>query len=235
MPNREGTVSEMAAHSAHPPGFAHQFEDMGQQREAGSLGMWLFLVTEIMFFGGMFASYIIYRALHLPAFETGSRLLNVRLGAANTGVLIASSLTMALAIHAAQVGKRKGTIIFYLLLTMILGAAFLGLKFTFEWHQDWIEGLVPGLNWAYSGPHAPGVELFFCFYFFMTGLHALHMIVGIGILTVLIAMAGRGRFNDQYYAPLEITGLYWHFVDIVWIFLFPLLYLIGGRYAMGGH
>lgn len=235
MRNREGTVSELAAHAAHPPGFAHQFEDMGQQREAGNLGMWLFLVTEIMFFGGMFACYIIYRALHLPAFEAGSRLLNVRLGAANTGVLIASSLTMALAIHAAQTGKRKGTIIFYLLLTMILGAAFLGLKFTFEWHQDWIEGLVPGLNWAYGGAHAPAVELFFCFYFFMTGLHALHMIVGIGILTVLIAMAGRGHFNDQYYAPLEITGLYWHFVDIVWIFLFPLLYLIGGRYAMGGH
>jgi len=225
----------MAAHPVHPPGFAHQFEDMEQQREAGSLGMWVFLVTEIMFFGGMFASYTVYRALHLPAFETGSRLLNVRLGALNTAVLIASSLTMALAIHAAQVGKRKSTIIFYLLLTMLLGATFLGVKFTFEWHQDWMEGLIPGLNWAYSGPYALQVQMFFCFYFFMTGLHALHMVVGIGILTVLVVMSARGRFNDQYYAPLEITGLYWHFVDIVWIYLFPLLYLIGGRYALGGH
>jgi cytochrome c oxidase subunit 3 len=227
-------VAELAAHSAHPAGFAHQFEDMEQQHEAGNLGMWVFLVTEIMFFGGMFASYTVYRALHLQAFETGSRLLDVRFGATNTAVLIGSSLTMALAIHAAQVGKRKGTIITYLLLTMLLGATFLGLKFVFEWHHDWTEGLVPGLSWAYNGAYAPGVQLFFCFYFFMTGLHALHMIVGIGILTVLVALTARGRFNAQYYAPLEVTGLYWHFVDIVWIYLFPLLYLIGGRYALGG-
>jgi cytochrome c oxidase subunit III len=224
-----------AARSAHPPGFKHQFEDMDQQVQSDSLGMWVFLVTEIMFFGGMFACYIVYRALHLPAFETGSRLLDVKFGATNTDVLIASSLTMALAIRSAQVGKRKGTIIFLLLLTMALGAAFLGIKFIFEWHHDWVEGFVPGLNWAYNGPYAPGVQMFFCFYFFMTGLHALHMIIGIGILSVLVIMAGRDRFNDQYYAPLEVTGLYWHFVDIVWIFLFPLLYLIGGRYAMGGH
>ncbi len=209
---------------------------MEQQREAGNLGMWVFLVTEIMFFGGMFACYAVYRALHLQAFETGSRLLDVRFGATNTAVLIASSLTMALAIHSAQTGKRKSVVMFYLALTMILGAAFLGIKFTFEWHHDWMEGLVPGLNWTYAGPYAPGVEMFFCFYFFMTGLHALHMIIGIGILTVLTGMASRGRFSDQYYTPLEVTGLYWHFVDIVWIFLFPLLYLIGGRYLMaGGH
>jgi len=228
-------VADLAAHGVHPPGFAHQFEDMEQQRDAGSLGMWVFLVTEIMFFGGLFASYIIYRALDLRAFETGSRLLDIRFGAANTAVLIGSSLTMALAIRSAQVGKPKSQIIFYLIMTMILGALFLGLKFTFEWRHDYVEHLVPGFGFAYKGPFAHGVELFFCFYFFMTGLHALHMIVGLGILTVLTIMASRGRFTEQYYAPLEISGLYWHFVDIVWIFLFPLLYLIGGRYVLGGN
>jgi cytochrome c oxidase subunit III len=227
----------MTVHNGHPSGFAHQFEDAEQQREAGSLGMWVFLVTEIMFFGGLFAGYTIYRALYLPAFEQGSRLLNVDFGAANTAILIGSSLTMALAIRAAQTGKRKGTIIFFLLLTMLLGAAFLGVKFIFEWRQDYIEHLVPGFDFQVRpewGPMASKVQMFFCFYFFMTGLHALHMIIGIGILTVLTILTARGRFSPEYFAPLEVSGLYWHFVDIVWIFLFPLLYLIGGRYAIGG-
>jgi cytochrome c oxidase subunit 3 len=230
-------VSDMAAHAAHPPGFKHQFEDMDQQREADSLGMWVFLVTEIMFFGGLFATYIVYRALYLPAFETGSRLLNVKFGAANTAVLIGSSLTMALAIHAAQAGKKKSEQVMYLILTMILGATFLFLKFNYEWRADYHEHLVPGFHfiirqdWGAAGPHVP---LFFCFYFFMTGLHALHMIIGFGILGTLTVMAHRGRFTSEYYAPLEVSGLYWHFVDIVWIFLFPLLYLIGGRFAMPG-
>jgi cytochrome c oxidase subunit III len=241
-------VADMAAHphagagahphdTPHPPGFAHQFEDMGQQREAGSLGMWVFLVTEIMFFGGLFATYIIYRNLYIDAFQIGSRLLNVHFGAVNTVVLIGSSLTMALAIHSAQVGKRTATVA-YLLATMILGAAFLAVKFTFEWTADYHEHLVPGFGflvrpeWGAAGPHVP---MFFCFYFFMTGLHALHMIIGFSILAVLVVMSHRGRFGPEYYAPLEISGLYWHFVDIVWIFLFPLLYLIGGTYALGAH
>ena len=230
-------MADIAVHDGHPPGFAHQFEDAEQQHEAGNLGMWVFLVTEIMFFGGLFAGYTIYRALYLPAFEQGSRLLNVDLGATNTAVLIGSSLTMALAIRAAQTGKQKRTIIFFLLLTMLLGAAFLGIKFIFEWHHDYIEHLVPGFGFQVQpewGPMTSKVEMFFCFYFFMTGLHALHMIIGISILTVLTIMTARGRFGPEYYAPLEVSGLYWHFVDIVWIFLFPLLYLIGGRYAMGG-
>ncbi|MGC1835190.1 MAG: hypothetical protein WA714_19185, partial [Candidatus Acidiferrales bacterium] len=117
-------MADMAAHGAHPEGFAHQFEDMEQQREAGSLGMWVFLVTEIMFFGGLFATYIIYRALNLHSFEIGSRLLNVRFGASNTAVLIASSLTMALAIHAAQSGKKKNQQIMFLVLTLVLGVLF---------------------------------------------------------------------------------------------------------------
>ena len=230
-------MADMAAHSAHPPGFAHQFEDMEQQREAGSLGMWVFLVTEIMFFGGLFATYIIYRSMYLDAFEKGSRLLKVDFGASNTAVLIASSLTMALAIHAAQSGKKKSQQILFLVLTLVLGVLFLFLKFNFEWRADYTEHLIPGFGfiirpeWGAAGQHVP---MFFLFYFFMTGLHALHMIIGCGILIVLMFMAGRNRFNSEYYAPLEMTGLYWHFVDIVWIFLFPLLYLIGGRYVIGG-
>jgi cytochrome c oxidase subunit 3 len=221
----EAPVADMAMHAPHPPGLKHQFEDMEQQREAGSLGMWVFLVTEIMFFGGLFATYIIYRALYLPAFETGSRLLNVKFGAVNTAVLIA------------QAGKKKTEQVMYLVLTMILGATFLFLKFAFEWRADYNEHLVPGFHfiirqdWGAAGPHVP---LFFCFYFFMTGLHAMHMIIGFGILSTLTVMAHRGRFNSEYYAPLEVSGLYWHFVDIVWIFLFPLLYLIGGRFAIPG-
>jgi cytochrome c oxidase subunit III len=227
-------MSEAATvHGANPTGFAHQFEDIEQQREAGRLGMWVFLATEILFFGGMFASYTIYRALHPMAFDIGSHLLDVRFGATNTAVLICSSLTMALSIRSAQTGKKKGTIIWWLILTMILGALFLFLKFRFEWYHDYLEHTIPGFgfqNHAAWGANAGQVQMFMCFYFFMTGLHALHMIVGIGVLAVLAIMAGRGKFTSQYFAPLEISGLYWHFVDIVWIFLFPLLYLAGGRY-----
>jgi cytochrome c oxidase subunit III len=230
-------MADMTAHSSihtRPAnGLVHQFVEIGQQRDAGRLGMWLFLATEILFFGGMFTAYTIYRSLHPTAFSVGSHLLEVQFGATNTAVLICSSLTMALSIRSAQVGKQRGTIIFWLILTMILGATFLFLKFRFEWYHDYVEHIVPGFGFVYRtswGLHAPGVQLFMCFYFFMTGLHALHMIVGIGILTVLVIMSARNRFTSQYYAPLEISGLYWHFVDIVWIFLFPLLYLIGGRY-----
>ena len=223
------------AHGAHPQGFAHQFEDIEQQRDAGRLGMWTFLVTEILFFGGMFTAYIIYRVLHLASFIQGSHNLKVLYGATNTAVLIISSLTMALAIRAAQTGRKKGTIIFWLIFTMILGAAFIGIKLHYEWWPDWREGLVPGFHWFYNTPpHAAGVKMFMVFYFCMTGLHAIHMVVGLGILTVLLIMTARNKFSAEYYTPLEISGLYWHFVDIVWIFLFPLLYLIGGRYPGSG-
>ena len=226
-------MTEMAAHGAHPVGLAHQFEEIGQQREAASLGMWAFLVTEILFFGGMFTAYIVYRALHFESFVTGSHLLEVKFGATNTYVLIGSSFTMAMAIRCAQAGKRKGQIIFWLVLTMIFGALFLFFKFNFEWTRDYAEHIVPGFGFQYRpewGSLGPQVQMFMCFYFFMTGLHALHMIVGLGILTTLVIMTARNKFSAEYYAPLEISGLYWHFVDIVWIFLFALLYLIGGRY-----
>ena len=209
-------------------GLAHQFDDLEQQHEAGNLGMWAFLGTEIMFFGGLFAGYTIYRALYFAAFAAGSRLLDVRLGATNTAVLIGSSLTMALAVRSAQLGRRKAIVVF-LLLTILLGSVFLGVK-AYEYHHKFENHLVPGIDFQYTGEQAPQVQLFLCFYFFMTALHALHMIVGIGILAVLAAMAWRGKFSAEYFSPVEVSGLYWHFVDIVWIFLFPLLYLIGGRY-----
>jgi cytochrome c oxidase subunit 3 len=226
-------VSEATVHSEHPRGLAHHFTDLDQQYEAGTLGMWLFLATEIMFFGGLFAGYAIYRNLYLPGFEAGSHLLDIKLGAFNTAVLIGSSLTMALGVHAAQTGKRKALIV-CLLLTMALGAVFLGVK-AIEYHHKWEAALVPGLNFGPTEvlhPPAPlsQLQMFFCFYFFMTGLHALHMVIGLGIMTVLVWMAARGKFDAGYHSPVEVSGLYWHFVDIVWIFLFPLLYLIGGRY-----
>lgn len=199
---------------------------MEQQFEASNLGMWAFLITEIMFFGGLFLGYAIYRSLYPEAFAEASRLLDYRLGALNTAVLICSSLTMVLAVRAAQLGQRRSLIIF-LVLTMLLGSVFLGNK-AIEYTHKFHEHLIPGPSFGPEPPLAnpQHAQLFFGFYFAMTGLHALHMIIGIGILAVLAVMAWRGRFSSDYFSPVDISGLYWHFVDIVWIFLFPLLYLI---------
>ena len=215
------------SHAASP--LAHQFEDLEQQQEAASLGMWVFLATEVMFFGGLFAGYTIYRNLYPPGFEAGSHMLNVTIGAINTAVLICSSLTMALAVRAAQMGKRNALVTF-LILTTALGLAFVLIKLTLEWRHDYLEGLAPGLNFTFAGPDAKSLELFFCFYFIMTGVHALHMMVGVGVLSVLLVQAWKGHFGPNHFDAVETAGLYWHFVDIIWIFLFPLLYLIGGRY-----
>jgi len=204
---------------------AHQFDDAEQQREAATLGMWLFVAQEILFFGGLFTVYTVYRYAYPGPFAHASHHLDVWLGGINTAVLIASSLTMALAVHAAQVGRRNGQV-GYLLLTILLGAVFLVIK-TIEYHHKFHESHVPGANFRYPGAEAKPAEIFFSLYFAMTGLHALHMVIGIAILAVLVVMALRGRFGASYYSPVEVTGLYWHFVDIVWIFLFPLLYLIG--------
>ena len=221
---------------AHDAGLAHQFEDLEQQQEADFLGIWLFLVTEIMFFGGLFAAYAIYRWLYFAAFDGGSHILDVRLGAANTIVLLGSSLTMALAVRSAQAGNRRA-LIWFLIGTLILGGIFLGVK-AYEYDQKFVEHVVPSLDWAPEGATlarlAPGgldhAEIYFFLYFAMTGLHALHMIIGMGFLLWLVDRARKDSFTPRYFAPVEVVGLYWHFVDIVWIFLFPLLYLIGGRY-----
>lgn len=203
----------------------HQFDDVEQQEEVAQLGMWVFLVTEIMFFGGLFTGYAVYRAVYPAAFAEGSQHLDILLGGINTAALIGSSLTMALAVHRAQVGERSG-LVWFLLLTIVLGLVFLGIK-GLEYAHKFEEHLVPGSRFAAEGPHAAQVQLFFGFYFSMTGMHALHMVIGIAILAVLAWQARLGHFSPAYWRPVELTGLYWHFVDIVWIFLFPLLYLLG--------
>ena len=203
---------------------AHHFEDMDQQREASSLGMWAFLVTEVMFFGGVFAGYAICHSMYPTAFGEASKTLSVVLGATNTAVLICSSLTMAFAVRCAQLNQRK-QLIGFLILTIVLGTAFLGIK-AVEYSHKILEHHVPGASFVFEGPQSGGAEIFFSFYFAMTGLHALHMIIGIGLMIWLIIKARRGRFSSEYHAPVEMAGLYWHFVDIVWVFLFPLLYLI---------
>jgi cytochrome c oxidase subunit 3 len=301
----------------HPPGLQHQFEDMGQQAESDAIGMWMFLVQEIMFFGGLFTVYLVFRSKYPMAFAAGSNHLDVFWGTANTLVLIVSSLTMALAVHYAQLGKRNLQVIL-IALTMVLGTVFLGVK-AIEYTNKYYEGIVPvkGLNLrtdkvaqdsAKNAAHDPVTEeksslnspplvgnraevsseheehkyvnptadfvwedvslavqardggyltdaekigyfsngeidatkfrdkvrIFFWIYFAMTALHALHMIIGLGIMAWLLWKAWKGTFVPEYYAPVEMAGLYWHFVDIVWIFLFPLLYLLGRHFMHGG-
>lgn len=226
----------MAEQVHHVPGLAHHFATMEQQKEAGMIGMWLFLLTEIMFFGGLFLAYTIYRTADPRGFTYGSSLLDVLLGGTNTVVLIVSSLTMAMAVHHSQLGNRK-RIMQYLVLTLILGTVFLVIKY-FEYMEKINHNLFPAAvlyHPATTGEHSVPLSLqvpvqtFLWIYFLMTGLHAFHMIVGIGIMSVLLVMTYRGKFSKDYNSPVEISGLYWHFVDIVWIFLFPLLYLTGAH------
>jgi cytochrome c oxidase subunit 3 len=218
-------LPEIATGHAHPPALAHHFDDLWQQKEAATLGMWIFLATEVLFFGGLFATYSIYRGLYPDAFAAASHEMVVWAGTLNTVVLITSSLTMALAVHAAQLGDRRLLMIF-LVLTMALGAAFLGVK-AFEYYTELSEHHVPGPGFAFEPKYFREAQLFFSLYFVMTGLHALHMIIGLGVMAVMLWWAWRGTITREYYSPIEVSGLYWHFVDIVWIFLFPLLYLIG--------
>jgi cytochrome c oxidase subunit III len=265
----------------HHPALVHQFDDMEQQKEASTFGMWVFLLTEIMMFGAIFAAYLIYRISYYPAFVAGSTSISVAWGFANTLVLLGSSFTMAMAVYTAQKGVRKQQMV-WLLLTMILGAAFLGVKAK-EYYDKYDECHIPGhiigkgFNaWGGCETNNPKLgniaeeiqqkarddnediakeakakgldpakvkyvpvpsevsaeqtakqtEIFFSFYFAMTGLHAFHMVIGLGLLTWLLIRAKNGQFSGEYYTPMELGGLYWHFVDIVWIFLFPLLYLI---------
>ena len=303
MANHATTYSDKFVY--HEPGLQHQFEDMKQQEESVSLGMWMFLVQEIMFFGGLFTVYLVFRSRFPIAFATGSNHLNVVMGFVNTLVLIVSSLTMALTVFFAQKNNRKMQIIM-ILLTMAFGATFLGIKYV-EYHEKYEDGLVPVAGWNrkvklpqtseqtalpfettasaqaanatetekpynnprgefqwngghqlidealneehdnpnrkvltdsekagyFSGGQVDDVKFqekirsFFWIYFALTGLHALHMIIGLLLMTWLLIKAWQGTFVADYYSPVEMSGLYWHFVDIVWIFLFPLLYLLG--------
>jgi len=224
--------SPIALHD-HGPELRHHFSTAAQQRDAASLGMWLFLATEIMFFGGMFCAYLIYRMNYFNEFVAGSRSLDIWLGTVNTIVLICSSLTVALSVRAAQMGKRK-LVVILLILTIIFGLAFLGVK-GIEWYDKYKEHHIPGASFDasdlirdYPQIHIDPAheQIYFSLYFAMTGLHALHMIIGVGIFTFLTYHAWKGLYTPEYNTPIEIGGLYWHFVDIVWIYLFPLLYLI---------
>jgi cytochrome c oxidase subunit 3 len=238
MPH-ETVVNEEHEHMVLPQ-HRHHFETEEQQREAGSFGMWLFLLTEIMFFGGLFFAYLLYRNWYYPAFVVASNQLNVVEGAINTAVLISSGFFMALGVWAAEVRNRK-LLVWMLVLTTVFGVAFLGVKVD-EYHEKYVHHHIPGASFStaeFVNPAAYGLEqpalapdmakhteLFFFLYFAMTGMHALHMIIGIVILFWLTWRAHRGEFSAGYVAPIENFGLYWHFVDIVWLFLFPLLYLI---------
>jgi len=245
----EATTQDVHGHRS----LQHHFENMEQQREAGTLGMWVFLVTEIMFFGGMFLAYTLYRTAYPASFASASNHLDITLGAFNTGVLILSSFTMAMAVYFTQVGKLRPQVL-CLVATLLLGITFLGVK-AVEYHDKYEDRLIPGslIPGRSFGPAVqeegqpvdhhklhllPGatvkqVELFYWIYFAMTGMHALHMIIGAGLLTFLIIFSLKGRFDPEYHSPVEVVGLYWHFVDIVWIFLFPLLYLLGRHFEHG--
>lgn len=266
-------VQEDHSHQQHHKDLAHHFDTLEQQHDANTLGMWAFLLTEVLFFGGLFAAYTIYRYKYSAMFEEASNHLDIKLGATNTVILILSSLTMALAVRCSQTGNSIWTGR-WLLITIAFGLMFLGVKFV-EWQHDYHIHLMPGKDWAgkdywhwqyakkakdmvteahnkgsaeHSLPNRKDVlldndlslgvrgiqesqqaRLFFLLYFCMTSLHALHMLVGFGLIGIIAYYAYQGAYSPEYYSPVENIGLYWHFVDIVWIFLFPLLYLLGAH------
>lgn len=246
--------SPLAVEHQARPELRHHFADEEQQRNAASLGMWWFLGTEIMFFGGMFCGYLVYRRIYFPEFAVSSRSLDLLVGTLNTAVLICSSLTVAQSVRAAQLGNRKLQVKL-LLATIFFGLVFLGVK-AYEWENKYKEHHIPTFDFSArdlmekpGDRHVLGLDrisdpgqlrareeqiqahsqVFFSLYFALTGMHAMHMVVGVGIFAVITWMAWQGKFTPEYHTPLEIAGLYWHFVDIVWIFLFPLLYLIDRR------
>lgn len=232
-------MSSASAHVDHheDPYLAHHFETREQQEEACTMGMWLFLAQEVMFFGGMFGAYAIYRWRFHEAWFAGSSHLDYVVGGINTVVLLLSSFTMALAVYHTQVNNTR-KLVRYLMLTLVLGFVFVGLKLWLEWWPKYNDGLIPGVLWNPHGHYADlayfggdggqgALQLFYWLYFVMTGMHALHMVIGFGIIILwLLPMAMRGKFHSEKYMPILFFGLYWHFVDIVWVFLFPMFYLV---------
>jgi cytochrome c oxidase subunit 3 len=218
--------------SSHAANHWHHFDDLEHQQQATLFGMWIFLATEVLIFGGIFTGYTVYRIQYTPAFEVASRHLNLWIGGINTLVLLTSSLTMVLAIHAIRQGRTR-TCAQHLVLTAALGTAFLAFK-AVEYYLDYRENLIPGFafnpaEWEALNVRPQQVQLFLVFYYFLTGLHAIHLLIGISVVLILAWMAHREHFSNEYYSPIESWGLYWHFVDLVWVFLLPLLYLIGSR------
>lgn len=245
-------MSDAAAHTQHGAGhhgertgperyLQHHFQNLSQQTEATTMGMWLFLAQEVMFFGGMFVCYAVYRYLYPDVWLKGSSHLSVWIGGFNTVVLLLSSFSMAMGVYFTQVGNKK-RLIQCLFLTLILGMIFVGVKLQWEYLPKWQGGVFPGSHWHPNGHYAEFAspeltgpsQLFFYLYFLMTGMHAFHMLIGFAILSVLIYGAINDWFGPDRYTPIEYFGLYWHFVDIVWVFLFPLWYLVGNPFG-GGH
>jgi cytochrome c oxidase subunit III len=216
-----------AASLRSQPFVGQQFDDIEQQRDAAKLGMWIFLATEVLFFGGLFLGYTIYRFTYGHIFVEASRKLDVLIGGTNTAVLLISSLLMAFAVRAAKLDQRRA-LVRLLVGTALLGCVFMSLK-AVEYHKDYVDHLVPRMGFKWDRADPGNAELFYWIYFAMTGLHAIHVTVGIGIMLVLALLAWLGKFSRGNHNTVEIAGLYWHFVDIVWVFLFPLLYLVGHR------
>ncbi|REL33149.1 cytochrome c oxidase subunit 3 family protein [Rhodohalobacter sp. SW132] len=217
-------MSETSAANKTQEHVKHYFVDSDQQFDASKMGMWVFLVTEILFFGGLFAAYIVYRSWYPELYLMASTELDAFWGTVNTAVLIGSSLTVAMAIRSAQLNQIKGLII-NLWITIGLACVFMVIKF-FEYQEKFAKGIMPGNYYNYEGIAHDQANIFFSIYYMMTGLHGVHVIIGIGLMLWLVAKAKKGVFSNKYYTPVEITGLYWHLVDVIWIFLFPLLYLI---------
>ncbi len=216
----EHMISNMAA-TQH---VAHHFDNAEQQLEASKLGLWLFLVTEILLFGGLFVAYIMFRALYPEMFAEAHHHLNKVMGAVNTVVLICSSFTMTMAEHFVRANDRKKAVRL-LCLTVFGGAVFMAIKY-FEYKAKFSYHLFPDAGFDFAAFQAANANLFFSLYFLMTGLHGIHVMVGMGLITWMIVRTRRNEFSSEYYTPVELTGLYWHLVDMIWIYLFPLLYLI---------
>jgi cytochrome c oxidase subunit III len=202
-----------------------QYATLEQQAEVAAFGMWVFLATEVLFFGGMLFSYAVYRGMFPEGFAEAGRHTKIVIGTVNTVILLTSSFVVAWAVHLAERGRGRGVAVL-LGVAALFGIAFLGLK-GLEYYQEWDEGLVPGLRFEEQGPHAKAMELFYFLYFMLTGVHGLHVTIGVVLLGTMAVRAWRGAFSSGYYTPVEVSGLYWHFVDIVWIFLYPLIYLVG--------
>ncbi|MCZ7587026.1 MAG: cytochrome c oxidase subunit 3 family protein [Deltaproteobacteria bacterium] len=217
------SASHENAHGDHPSFLQHHFYTVEQQASAAKFGMWLFLAQEILFFSGLFLAYAAYRFFYPDTFLHAHEHLSVPMGATNTVVLITSSLTMALGVRAAQMGERKKTV-GYLAATILFACVFLVIKY-FEYSHKFHDGLLPGKYFSHLGMEGEP-QIFFGIYFVLTGLHGLHVLVGIGVLLWVMILAQKGRFSPDYYSPVENVGLYWHLVDLIWIFLFPLLYLV---------
>jgi len=209
----------------HPAHLAHHFTEPEQQAESAKLGVWLFLLTEVLLFGGLFCFYAVYRAWNPDIFHNAHVFLDVAMGTTNTVVLITSSVTMALAIRSLQLDQKRAAL-WFLWSTLILAGCFLVIKYL-EYSHKFHLGQLPGKYYTFKGIEGTNPHIFFSVYFLMTGLHGFHVIGGMGLISWLIVKTKRGRFSSQYYTPVEMTGLYWHLVDLIWIFLFPMFYLIG--------